>query len=153
MSVISRNGKTHMKSTTMILATILSQVSMANTNELISDSPENAKVYFISPVNDQTVKNPFKVHFGLANMGIAPAGINIKNTGHHHILIDTDLKTIDLDKPIPATSKIIHFGGGQTETELSLSPGKHTLQLLLGNFVHIPHNKAVASEKITITVE
>jgi len=92
------------------------------------------------------------VVFGLKNIGVAPAGIDKKNTGHHHLLIDTD-ELPDLTKPLPATDKIKHFGGGQTETEITLSPGKHTLQLLLGNYAHIPHSKPVISKKITITVE
>jgi hypothetical protein len=119
---------------------------------LISTSPEGAQVYFITPTNGQTVTQTFKVKFGLSGMGVAPAGTNREKTGHHHILIDTDTLP-DMRRPLPATDKIIHFGGGQTETELTLSPGTHTLQLLLGNYVHIPHDKPVLSEKITITVK
>lgn len=131
----------------------LSTISIAFANELVSKSANNAQVYFISPKNQQTVKQKFKVQFGLSGMGVAPAGVDKENTGHHHLLIDTEIQTIDLSKPIPATDKIKHFGGGQTEVELQLSPGKHSLQLLLGNHLHIPHDKPVASEKIIITVE
>ena len=120
--------------------------------ELMSVSPETAKVYFITPENGQTVTQTFKVKFGLSGMGVAPAGTNREKTGHHHLLIDTDTLP-DMQRPLPATDKLKHFGGGQTETELSLPPGTHTLQLLLGNYVHIPHDKPVMSEKITITVK
>jgi len=112
----------------------------------------NAQLYIIEPVDGATVQETFKVKFGLSGMGVAPAGQNIKNTGHHHILIDMD-KLPDLTKPLPATDQIRHFGGGQTETELTLTPGEHTLQLLLGNYMHIPHDKPVMSKKITITVK
>ena len=112
----------------------------------------DAQLYIIEPVDGATVPETFKVKFGLSGMGVAPAGTNIKNTGHHHLLIDMD-KLPDLTKPLPATDQIIHFGGGQTETELTLTPGEHTLQLLLGNYMHIPHDKPVMSKKITITVK
>ena len=117
-----------------------------------STSPENAKAYIITPTDGQTVSQNFKIVFGLSGMGVAPAGIEKENTGHHHLLIDT-AELPDMNMPLPATDQIKHFGGGQTETELTLSPGKHTLQLLLGNFAHVPHDKPVLSEKITITVE
>lgn len=112
----------------------------------------DAEVYFVQPADGAVVSQDFTVVFGLKNMGVAPAGIERKNTGHHHILIDTDTLP-DLTMPLPATDKIKHFGGGQTETKLSLAPGKHTLQLVLGNHAHIPHKKPVISKKITITVE
>lgn len=120
-------------------------------DEFISKSPEGAKVYLIEPHNDQVVGKTFKVKFGLENMGVAPAGSDVKNTGHHHLLIDLE-QLPDLTKPLPANDQIRHFGGGQTETEITLEPGTHTLQLLMGNYVHIPHDKPVLSEKITITV-
>jgi len=114
-------------------------------------SPAGAEVYIISPTNGAKVSSPFVVRFGLTGMGVAPAGIKFDNTGHHHLLIDTDAPS-DLSLPLPATDKILHFGKGQTETKLTLSPGKHTLQLLLGDQIHIPHNPPVLSKKITITV-
>jgi hypothetical protein len=117
-----------------------------------STSPENANAYIITPTDGQTVSQNFKVVFGLSGMGVAPAGTEKENTGHHHLLIDTT-ELPDMNMPLPATDHIKHFGGGQTETELTLIPGKHTLQLLLGNFAHVPHDKPVLSEKITITVE
>jgi len=115
-------------------------------------SPPGAEAYIISPKDGATVKSPVRVQFGLKGMGVAPAGVKFENTGHHHLLIDTDAPT-DLSAPLPATDKIVHFGKGQTETTLTtLTPGKHTLQLLLGDQNHIPHNPPVISRKITITV-
>ncbi len=116
-----------------------------------SSAPDDARLYFISPVDGETVKNPVVVRFGLKNMGVAPAGVQIENTGHHHLLIDTDLPA--LNQPVPADERHLHFGKGQTETKLTLTPGQHTLQLLLGDHLHIPHNPPVFSEKITIIVE
>ena len=114
-------------------------------------SPPGAEVYFISPHDGDTVTNPFTVRFGLKNMGVAPAGVNVKNTGHHHLLIDTGLPP--LDQPIPSDKNHRHFGKGQTQTTLELTPGKHTLQLLLGDYEHIPHDPPVMSKRITITVK
>src|SRR5258705_7167898 len=115
-------------------------------------SPPGAEVYIISPRDGATVHSPVHVQFGLKGMGVAPAGVKFENTGHHHLLIDTDAPT-DAAAPLPATDKIVHFGKGQTETTLTtLTPGKHTLQLLLGDQNHIPHNPPVISKKITITV-
>jgi hypothetical protein len=86
-------------------------------------------------------------------MGVAPAGIQFDNSGHHHLLIDTDLPE-DLSKPLPAVeNKVVHFGKGQTETTITLAPGKHTLQLVLGDYLHIPHSPPVVSKKVTITVK
>lgn len=99
------------------------------------------------------MKSPVTVQFGLSGMGIAPAGIAKEKTGHHHILIDTDAKDIDLNKPLPATDKIKHFGGGQTEVVMELTPGKHTLQLVMGDENHVPFDPPLFSERITITVQ
>jgi len=118
----------------------------------ISPSPKNAEVYFLQPLDGQVVQSSFKVIFGLKNMGVSPAGFDKENTGHHHLLIDTD-NLPDLSQPLPSTDKIKHFGGGQTEAEITLPPGKHTLQLLLGNYAHVPHDSPVFSDKITIIVE
>ena len=115
-------------------------------------SPAGAEVYIISPKDGAAVDNPVRVQFGLKGMGIAPAGIKFDNTGHHHLLIDTDAPA-DQSAPLPASDKIVHFGKGQTETTVTLSPGKHTLQLLLGDANHIPHSPPVLSKKITITVK
>ena len=121
-------------------------------NEYSSKSLEGAKVYLISPQNGETVPSTFTVKFGLSGMGVAPAGIDKNGTGHHHLLVDLDALP-DLDESLAVTENIKHFGGGQTETTLSLPPGKHTLQLLLANYVHIPHDPPVLSDPITITVE
>lgn len=110
-----------------------------------------AEAYIISPKDGERVKNPVVVRFGLKGMGIAPAGVKFDNTGHHHLLVDTDAPA-DLSQPLPANERILHFGKGQTETTLTLPPGKHTLQLLLGDATHTPHEPAVLSKKITITV-
>lgn len=114
-------------------------------------SPKGAECEIISPANGATVKSPVRVRFGLKGMGIAPAGIAIENTGHHHLLVDTD-PPADWSQPIPTSDKFLHFGKGQTETELKLAPGKHTLQLVLGDQLHVPHHPPVLSKKITITV-
>lgn len=113
-------------------------------------SPDGAKVYIISPKDGETVKNPFKVVMGLSGMGIAPAGIDVPDTGHHHLLID--VAQIPSDKAVPTDGNHRHFGKGQTETTLKLAPGTHTLQLMLGDKLHVPHNPPVVSQKITITV-
>ena len=116
-----------------------------------TSDPTKPSVYIISPKNGALVQNPVIIRFGLKGMGVAPAGIDKANTGHHHILIDVDPPPA-IDAPIPADDQHRHFGGGQTETALELSPGQHTLQLLLGDKNHVPHDQPVLSEKITITV-
>jgi Domain of unknown function (DUF4399) len=113
----------------------------------------NAEVYFIAPLNGATVHGPVTVRFGLKGMGIAPAGIKFDNTGHHHLIVDTDFSELKLDAPMPATDKILHFGKGQTETTLTLTPGKHTLQLVFADYLHQSFNPPLHSNKITITVE
>ncbi|HEY2274568.1 MAG TPA: DUF4399 domain-containing protein [Steroidobacteraceae bacterium] len=115
-------------------------------------SPPGAEVYIISPKDGATVKSPVLVQFGLKGMGVAPAGVKFENSGHHHLLVDSD-PPANLGAPLPATDKLLHFGKGQTETSLTLTPGKHTLQLVLGDQSHIPHDPPVISKKITITVE
>jgi len=112
----------------------------------------DTELYFISPQDGDKVSGEFNVRFGLRGMGVAPAGVDLANTGHHHLLIDIDTLP-PMDAPLPKSEQVRHFGGGQTETTLNLAPGTHTLQLLLGNFSHVPHNPPVMSEKITITVE
>ena len=114
--------------------------------------PEGDGVYIIMPTEGQVVTSPLTVRFGLKGMGIAPAGVEMPNSGHHHLLIDVD-ELPNMTLPIPADENHVHFGGGQTETTLSLAPGGHTLQLLLGNYLHIPHDPLVVSKKIRITVQ
>ncbi|MEC7865506.1 MAG: DUF4399 domain-containing protein [Pseudomonadota bacterium] len=112
---------------------------------------QNKELYFIEPQDGEKLTNPIRVKFGLSGFGVAPAGVLKENTGHHHLLIDV-ANLPDFDKPIPATENHIHFGGGQTETVISLAKGPHTLQLLLGDAYHIPLNPVLLSEKITIYV-
>ena len=115
-------------------------------------SPAGAKVYFINLKDGAEVDSPFLVQFGLSGMGVAPAGVEKPNTGHHHLLIDTTMTPEQMKEPIPADDNHKHFGGGQTEAMVTLSKGQHTLQLLLGDWTHIPHVPPVMSEPITITV-
>jgi hypothetical protein len=114
-------------------------------------APAGAAVYIIKPAARARVKSPVTVVFGLTGMGIAPAGVKFDNTGHHHLLVDTDLPA-DLTQPLPVSDGMRHFGNGQTETKLDLLPGKHTLQLVFADFTHTPFTPNVASKKITITV-
>ena len=113
----------------------------------------NSEVYFIAPQDGATVHGPVTVRFGLKGMGIAPAGVKFDNTGHHHLIVDTDLSELKLDAPLPATDKVLHFGKGQTETTLTLAPGKHTLELVFADYLHGSFNPPLHSKKITITVE
>ena len=135
----------------LVLATPFCAGSVALAQER-TPSAAGAEVYIISPKDGATVHNPVLVQFGLRGMGVAPAGMKFDNTGHHHLLIDTDPPS-DLSTPLPATDRIVHFGKGQTETTLNLAPGKHTLQLLFADANHIPHSPPVISQKITITVK
>ncbi len=116
-------------------------------------APAGAEVYFIAPQNGAKLHSPVTIKFGLKGMGIAPAGIKFDNTGHHHLLIDTDVSELKLDAPMPATDKIVHFGKGQTETTLTLTPGKHTLQLVFADYLHQSFDPPLTSKKITITVD
>ena len=116
-------------------------------------APEGAKVYFINLQDGDTVTSPVLIQFGLSGMGIAPAGVEKENTGHHHLLINAKLEGEDLDYAVPADEQHVHFGKGQTETNIELPKGTHTLQLVLGDWSHVPHDKPVMSDRITITVE
>lgn len=117
---------------------------------MLTAAPDGAMVYIIAPQDGATVTSPLRVLFGLRGMGVAPAGHDAKHSGHHHLLIDEP--EFVLEQPLPATEQIVHFGAGQTETEIELPPGEHKLQLLLGNHLHIPHVPPVMSEVVTITV-
>ncbi|MEM8663203.1 MAG: DUF4399 domain-containing protein [Pseudomonadota bacterium] len=144
--------RTRTKAATFGAAILLMAAPPAMAQEFeLSPSEEGASVRIISPEDGATVSNPVTVVFGLTGMGVAPAGVNIPTTGHHHLILNTDLPAFD--QPIPATEVILHYGAGQTETKLELEPGEHTLQLLFGDFRHIPHDPPLISEKITITVE
>jgi len=137
-------NKTKLISIALILAVI--QASLAG-----ASATSETKVYFISPNNGDIVTSPVTIKFGLTGMGVAPAGIDQEGTGHHHLLIDVD-QLPDPSLPVPADEHHRHFGGGQTETTIELQPGDHTLQLLLGDWMHVPHNPPLTSDKITITV-
>ena len=115
-------------------------------------SPPDAKVYFINLKDGAELDSPFLVQFGLSGMGVAPAGIEKPNTGHHHLIIDTALTPEELKQPIPADDHHLHFGAGQTEAMVTLPKGEHTLQLVLGDWTHIPHVPPVMSDVITVTV-
>ncbi|MEM7430824.1 MAG: DUF4399 domain-containing protein [Pseudomonadota bacterium] len=116
-----------------------------------SDAADGARVFFITPADGDTVTSPVTLEFGLEGMNVVPAGTEAPHSGHHHLLVDTGMPALDL--PIPADANHIHFGDGSTSTTLELAPGEHTLQLLLGDHLHIPHEPPVASETITVTVE
>lgn len=115
-----------------------------------SAAPEGARVYFIAPLDGEILDSPVTVRFGLVGMGIAPAGVQMQDTGHHHLLIDTGLPP--LDAPMPADAHHLHFGKGQTEATIELAAGRHQLQLLLGDYLHVSHDPPIVSGRITITV-
>lgn len=117
-----------------------------------SPAPEGARLYFITPADGETVPSTFTVKFGLSGMGVAPAGVDHPNTGHHHLVINVPDEDIPLDVPLPASEQFVHFGAGQTQTQVTLPPGSHTLKLVLGNYLHIPHDPPVMSSTITVTV-
>lgn len=114
-------------------------------------SPEGARVYFITPADGDTVANPLTIEFGIEGMSVVRAGVEEAASGHHHLVIDAELPP--LDAPIPASDQYIHFGDASTSTTIELEPGEHTLQLILGDYRHIPHDPPVTSGVITITVE
>ena len=114
-------------------------------------APPGAQVFFITPTDGATVSNPVAIEFGIEGMSVAKAGLEQPDSGHHHLLIDTDLP--DFGLPIPADANHIHFGDGSTSTEISLEPGAHTLRMLLGDYRHVPHEPAIVSDPITISVE
>ena len=124
---------------------------MADSGIPRSGRPDDARVYFITPTAGETVTSPVVVRFGLYEMGVAPAGVVKAGTGHHHLIVDAELPPPDL--PIPATDHYRHFGKGQTEVSLELTPGEHTLQLLLADHIHVPHDPPVVSARISITVK
>jgi Domain of unknown function (DUF4399) len=131
------------------IALSLSVIAVAQIKR--TPSPTGAEVYFIAPADGTTVTSPVTVKFGLKGMGVAPAGIAFDGAGHHHLIVDDELPAFDM--PISADANHVHFGKGQTETTIELKPGKHTLRLLLGDQLHVPHDPAVVSKKITITVK
>ena len=130
-----------------IMKSILFLISFLITSSVFAE----ARVYFINLEDGDEVESPFLIQFGLSKMGIAPAGIDRENTGHHHLLIN--VKDLDFSKPIPASKNHIHFGGGQTESLVELPPGDYRLQLVLGDMTHTPHTPPVVSRQINITVK
>lgn len=140
------------------LLTLLAAAALASSGTLASadglprtPAPEGATVYLIGLTDGAKVSSPLVVRFGLAGLGVAPAGTDQPMTGHHHLLIDTELD--DPTVPIPSDEHHRHFGGGQTETQIELPPGEHTLQLVVGDHLHIPHDPPIVSERITVIVE
>jgi len=123
------------------------------TRESLARTPsaDGAEVFFVTPTDGATVSNPISVEFGIRSMDVVKAGNAQPNSGHHHLLLDTSVP--DLRLPIPADEHHIHFGDGSTATEITLQPGEHTLQMLLGDHLHIPHDPPLLSDPITITVE
>ena len=115
-------------------------------------APKEAKVYIVAPKDGEVVSSPVTVLFGLQGMGVAPAGVAKKNTGHHHLLVDAK-EMPAAGKPIAKDAQHMHFGGGQTQTVLNLAPGKHTLQLVMGDKGHIPHSPIIASSVVTVIVK
>lgn len=116
-------------------------------------APEDARAYIVSPSDGETVSNPVTIRFGLEGMGVAPAGTEVGNTGHHHLIINVDQAGYDFSQPVPADDQHMHFGGGQTEVTKDLPAGTHDVWILLGDAFHVPHDPPVMSEPITITVE
>ena len=139
------------RSTLFAFAAITAMVSAPAAAQDLTPSPEDAYIYIGWPNDGETVSSPFRVWFGLRNMGVAPAGVEKENTGHHHLLIDTELPF--LDEPIPNDKNHLHFGAGQTEAVVELPPGEHTLQLLMGDATHTPHDPPVMSKQITVVVQ
>ncbi|MCG8561991.1 MAG: DUF4399 domain-containing protein [Hyphomicrobiales bacterium] len=141
---------------TLVTAAVMAVALTVSGAAGAEQTPANpkAKVYFINLKDGDTVKSPFLVQFGLSGMGVAPAGVeDIKNTGHHHLIINEKIEGDELSQPIPADDKHKHFGGGQTEAMVELPAGTHILQLVLGDWSHIPHNPPIMSERITVTVK
>ena len=135
-------------------ALCLLATAAASADTAQSHWPKDAKVFFVAPKNGATVTGPVKVVMGVKGIKIAPAGTDKPATGHHHILVDAVLpKGEQAKSPLPADEHVKHFGKGQTETELTLAPGKHTLRLVVGDGSHVPYDPALASRKITITVK
>ena len=135
-----------------LLAAMLGAGGLVHAQTPRSAAPAGAQLYFIEPSDGATVGQTFTVKFGLAGMGVAPAGVDLPETGHHHLLVDVE-QLPAMDQPLPTSDQVRHFGKGQTETRISLPAGRHSLQLLLGDKNHVPLDSPVISEKISVTVE
>ena len=141
--------KSHVAAGLLVASMALAPAALADGHRTMA--PEGANLYILSPAHGATVSSPVTVVFGLSGMGVAPAGTEKEKTGHHHLIVDAELPS--MDEPIPSDDNYRHFGGGQTEVSIELAPGSHTLQLLLGDHNHIPHEPPVMSEQISITVK
>src|SRR6185436_15449150 len=152
--VAGKPGRSANAFATLLVAafTAASGIALAQAQRTGGPTPsgQGAEVYFIDLEDGATVPSKLKLYFGLRNMGVAPAGSDRQNSGHHHLLIDTTLPP--LNRPIPNDPEHQHFGAGQTEAEITLKPGRHSLQLLLGDKDHIPHMPPVMSPRIWVTV-
>jgi hypothetical protein len=137
----------------MSLALIAFCTPLAQADVQRVSAPEGATVYLISPADGETIRGPVTVRMGLRGMGVAPAGIDHPNTGHHHLLVNMPIEELDLNAPLPFSDETRHFGGGQTEATLELEPGTHTLQLLFMDYRHVSFDPPLVSDRITITVE
>lgn len=141
----------------LILVSNIYLVSPALAGE--TAAPADARVYFVNLMDGDRISTPFTINFGLSGMGVAPAGTEKANTGHHHLLIDRpplgqgEDGADELEYRLPSDEQHIHFGGGQTEVTIDLPSGQHSLQLVLGDYMHTPHNRPVVSEVINITVD
>jgi hypothetical protein len=140
-----------MKRLLPIAALVLGIAAVAVAQVTRTPSPAGAEVYFVGLKDGDTVSSPLTVRFGLKGMGVAPAGIAFAGAGHHHLIVDK--QTPPLNAPVPSDANHLHFGKGQTETTIELKPGKHTLQLIVGDQLHIPHEPAIVSKVITVNVK
>ena len=138
------------KTRSLAIATVLFMGHAFAQDLPVTPAPEGAAVMIISPKDGDVVGKEFVVHFGLSGMGVAPAGTDNANAGHHHLLVD---QTSLPPEGKPMGKPPVHFGGGQTQTTLTLEPGKHTLRLIMGDMIHVPHNPPIVSELITIEVK
>lgn len=135
-----------------LIFSLLAVVAIPSLSYAADKPAPKAKVFIVEPANGARVPTTFTVKFGATGVEIAPAGTNKPNSGHHHLLIDTDTLP-DFHAPLPASPTLIHFGKAQTEAQITLTPGKHTLQLVLGDYMHVPGDSPVISEKITVNVQ
>jgi hypothetical protein len=140
-----------MRKIALAFAMMLSTATFASAGE--TPAPADAKVYFINIKDGDTVTSPVTIRFGRSGMGIAPAGTEVENTGHHHLIIDEKMEGEAMNEAIPVDEHHMHFGKGQTEATVTLPKGKHTLQLVLGDWSHVPHKSPVMSDVITVNVE
>src|SRR6476660_1245799 len=152
--VAGKTGKRARAFATLLVAALLGGggIALAQAQRTGGPTPsgQGAEVYFIDLKDGANVPAKLKLFFGLRNMGVAPARSERENSGHHHLLVDTELPPVD--KPIPNDFNHLHFGAGKTETEITLKPGQHTLQLLMGDKDHVPHTPPVMSQRIRVRV-